>query len=899
MHFRRWLLIIRLRLRSLFKRQRVEAELSEELQFHIERKLDEYLDKGMSPVEARRAALRAMNGLEQNKERCRDMRRVAFFENLLKDLRYGLRILIKTPGFTIVAVLTLALGIGANTAIFSIVNSVLLRPLPYREPDRLVKITFNRPGIGLKDVGYSVPELDDLKSRSDVFDDVTVCWPVNANLTGAKQPERLELLGASPSYFSVLGVTTPEIGRLFGPQDVTPGFAEAVVISDALWTRSFGRDPKILGKGVRLDGDLYTIVGVLPPDFRHPGPTVVNDVEVWTAAGFTADPFPKPDRRTRYLPGAIGRLKPGLSIKQAQAKLDAMSAELMHDYPNAYSDRAKLSIEIQPLQQALVGDVRPMLLVLMGAVILIIVIASVNIASLLLARASGRQREIAVRLALGASRARIIRQMLTESMLLSLIGGIAGIVTAWLALGLIIQLVPAKIPRLNEVSIDWRVLGFALLVSLFTGILFGLAPAIQSVKADVYAAVKEGAKGSGYGKKTGRVRDVLIVSELALAVVLMVGAGLLLRTFQTLLQQNPGFNPSRIVSAGIWLPVPNDPKVDRYGTPESLNGFVREVFRRVSSIPGVQMVGMASSLPATVPAFNTGLVVENRAVDSNQDLSAGLIFVSPDYFKLLQATLVQGRQFTEDDTTGKPLVAIIDESTARRYWPAQDPIGKRVKFGPSPAAPWLSVVGVVKDIKHDGLDKDGIPHLYTSIYQYQTKAMMLAVQTSLPVSELEKQFRNQIQSIDPSVPVFGVKSMSEVLDASLAPRRFSAQLVGAFAGLALLLSSIGIYGLLSYMVGQRTNEIGIRMALGAQPAAIRRLVLSKGTLLAGIGLLIGLVLSAIAAPTISSLLYGVHPVDPIVFVAVPFVLGLVALLSSYIPAYRATRVDPITALREG
>ncbi|MGA7783760.1 MAG: ABC transporter permease, partial [Candidatus Acidiferrales bacterium] len=478
-------------------------------------------------------------------------------ETLLSDIRYAFRIMRKSPGFTLIIILTLALGIGANTSIFSVVNAVLLRSLPYHDPDRLVKITFNNPGIGLRDVPYSVPELEDLKSRAGVFEEVSVVVSGPTNLTGARQqPESLQLLEVSPNYFSMLGAS-PQIGRLFGSQDVALGFAEAVVISDGLWRRSYGGDPNILGKRLRMDNDPYTVVGVLPAGFRHPGKTVARDVEVWCTAGFSADPYPKPARNVKVAREAIGRLKPGIDVTQAQARLTAMASELRTDFPNDYPPEAKWSIEIQPLQDALVGNVRPQLLVLMAAVVLVVLIASVNIANLLLARASGRQREMALRMALGAGRFRMMRQMLTESLVLSLIAGVAGVLAAKLTLSFILRFVPASVPRLAEVGVDRTVLLFALLISIFTGIIFGLAPAFQAMKADMTAAIREGAQGSGSSAKTFRLRSLLIVSELALAVVLMVGAGLLLRTFWGLIQENPGFNPSRVVTASIYLPVPN------------------------------------------------------------------------------------------------------------------------------------------------------------------------------------------------------------------------------------------------------------------------------------------------------------------------------------------------------
>jgi len=821
---------------------------------------------------------------------------------LFQDVRYGLRLLWKSPGFTIVAVLSLALGVGANTAIFSIVNAVLLRSLPFSHPDRLVKIVANNRGVGAQDIGLSVPELDDLRTRAGVFDQVTATQGGPTNLTGGERPQHLELLEVSPNYFSMLG-TSAHIGRVFGPGDEAPGFAEAAVISDSLWARGFGRDPGVLGRRLQLDNDPYTIVGVLPPGFRHPGRTVTTDVEIWITAGFRADPFPKPDRSLRYLPGAIGLLKPGISLEQAQSRLNAFTAQLRAEYATDYPAGSGWSIEVEPLQESLVGNVRPMLLVLMGAVVLIILLALVNVANLLLARASGRQREMAVRLAMGATRSRMIRQLLTESMILSLVSGVVGVLTAIAALHFV-QFLPARIPRLAEVQVDWTVLAFALLVSLLAGLGFGLVPALQSSKAEIAVAIREGARGSGTSGKTNRLRGLLIASESALAVVLMVGAGLLLRTFWGLLQENPGFNPSRIVAANLYLPVPNNPDMDRYAKPEILNSFVREAVRRVSAIPGVDLASMTTDLPVTHLSRRRPVNIEDRPDESGKGLFSEITSVTPEYFKVLQASLVRGRYFTEDDDTGKQPVAIVDESAARTYWPDSDPIGRRLSIRSTRGAanpPWCTVVGVIKDIKSDGLDQSGAPHIYRPIYQFpgpRSLSLSVTVRTSLPATSLEPLIRREIQAIDPDLPVFNVRTMNEVIDGSLASRRFSAELVGVFAVVALLLASVGIYGLLAYMVGQRAHEIGVRMALGATPSTIGKMIVSRGAGLAGIGVVVGLILSGIMAPLISSLLYGVRPIDPEVFIAVPLILMVVVLLASYIPARRAARVSPIVALRE-
>ena len=821
---------------------------------------------------------------------------------LLQDVRYALRVLWKSPGFAIVAVLSLALGVGANTAIFSIVNAVLLRSLPFSHPERLVKIVASNRGVGARDIGFSIPEFDDLRSRAGVFDQVTATQGGPTNLTGGERPQRFELLEVSPNYFSMLG-TSAHIGRVFGPGDEAPGFAEAAIISDGLWAREFGRDPGVLGRKIQLDNDPYTIVGVLPPGFRHPGSTVSTDVDIWVTCGFRADPYPKPERSRRVLFGAtIGLLKPGISLEQAQSRLDAFASQLRAEYATDYPAGSGWSIEAEPLQASLVGNVRPMLLVLMGAVVLIVLLASVNVANLLLARASGRQREVGVRLALGASRARMIRQMLTESVILSLVSGVVGVLTAIAALHFV-SFLPVQIPRLAEVQVDWTVLSFALLVSLLAGLGFGLVPALQSSKAEIAVAMREGARGSGTSGKTNRLRGLLIASETALAVVLMVGAGLLLRTFWGLLQENPGFDPSRVVAANFYLPVPNNPDMDRYGKPEIFNSFVREALRRVRAIPGVEFASLTTDLPVTHLSRRFLVNIEDRPDESGKGLFSEVTSVTPDYFKVLQASLVRGRYFTEADDIGKQPVAIVDDSTARTYWPGRDPIGRRLSIRSARdtvSPPWCTVVGVIKDINSDGLDQSGAPHIYRPIYQFPGSRALtksVTVRTSLSATSLEPQIRRAIQAVDPNLPVFSVRTMNDVIDSSLASRRFAAELVGVFAGVALLLASVGIYGLLAYMVGQRSHEIGVRMALGAVPSTIGRMIVSRGAGLAGIGVGIGLIVSGLMAPLISSVLYGVRPLDPEVFIAVPVILMVVVLLASYIPGLRAARVNPIVALR--
>jgi predicted permease len=892
------------RLRSLFRRERVEQELNDELRFHFEQAVAKGVRNGLSRDESARRARILIGGMEQVTEECRDARGVQPMEVLMQDLRYAWRMLRQRPAFTVFAILTLALGIGANTAIFSIVNAVLLRPLPFPEPDRLARVRFSNPGLGLHGVLYSLPELEDLRTRTDVFENVTGTCRGSVNMTGGVRPERLEVIMASANYFDTLGVT-PQIGRLFGPEDVTPGLAPAAVISDSLWQRDFAGDPNILGRSIRIEGEVHQIVGVLGPDFRHPGlsgRTSPHDVDLWLAYGFMAPSDPKPVRSARAFPGVIARLKRGVTFEEAQARLTATAAEIRRDFPGDYPPEAQWTVEIVPMQDDIVGDARPMLLVLLGAVTMILLIVSLNIANLLLARASSRRQEMAVRSALGASRGRIVGQMLTESMLLSLIGGIAGIATAGAGLRFFIHLIPRSTPRLTEVTLDWRVLLFALLVSLLTGLIFGLAPAFHATRSDLIPGIRESSRGSGWSPKTGRLRDVLVISELAFAVVLMVGAGLLIGTLRSLLEEDPGFNPTQIVTANVNLPYPADPAKDPYHTIAKQIAFYRELARRIKSIPGVTQAGFASQLPSSDFGFRFSLAIEDRPASGGADLHARDILINPDYFQVMQIPLIRGRYFSDIDDDSHQRVAILDESTARRYWPDRDALGRRIRVG---QGAWLTIVGIVKDVKQEGLDAAGFPHVYVPMYQdfdasqgYIFRDFVIAARTSLPAGELEQEIRRQVNSVDANLPVYDVASMDELLDRSLAARRLAARMVTGFAVVALLLASIGIYGLLAFMVGERSREIGVRVALGAKGADIVKLILSRGVILAGIGVIAGAMISWAAASMMANVLYGVRPHDVGVYLEVSGLFFFVAILASYLPARRATKVDPNTALRE-
>jgi len=821
-------------------------------------------------------------------------------DSLIKDIRFGLRGLLKRPGFTLVAVITLSLGIGANTAIFSVVNAVVLNPLPFPHPEQIVLVRDDFTGRQLEDVGLSVDELKDFQERADVFDQVSAVWSVDANLTGSDRPERIELLAVSPNYFSLLGASA-QLGRVFGPQDQAQGFAEGVVISDGLWRRLFGADPNVLGRKVYADTDLYTVVGVMPPGFRHPGKTLRNEVDMWGTAGFSANPFPAPTiRGQRMLPGAIGRLKNGLTLPQAQAKLDSFVSELRTQFPKEYPAELGWTVRLLPAREALVGSVQKTLMVLLGAVGLVLLIGCVNIANLLLARASGRRREMAIRLALGAGRRRLIAQLLTESLLLSFIGGVVALAVVASTIQILVGLMPAEIPRLHEVGISGPVLGFVFLVSTLTGLLFGLVPALQTSRPDIVDNLKEGTLGSGTGASHQHFRSGLVVVEFALSLVLMIAAGLLLRSFGRLLEVDPGFNPSNVLLARIWLPVPNNPELDQYRDPVRRASFTKEVLNRVSALPGVRKVAISlgNGVPLLGPHPTNGFTIEDVATPDNTIPTAQGNSVSPEYFSTLGIPVIRGRVFTNSDEQKTPNVVLIDEAMAGRYFGNQDPIGHRLKGGGRASnAPWCTIVGVVGNIKSDGFDQPYQPHVYFPVFQRPTYAMAVFVQTDSNPMSLVKGLREQVQAVDPNLPVFGERSMEQVVSDSLGQRRFAMQVVALFGVLALLLASIGIYGVMAYSVNQRTREIGIRVALGASSGTILRWVLRQGLLLIAIGVGTGLLAAFALMRLLRGLLFGVGTTDVFTYVALAAVLAIVALLACYIPARRATKIDPLVALR--
>ena len=849
--------------------------------------------------------MREMHGIERAKEECRETRRVNVVQDTLQDLRYATRMLRKSPAFTIVAVLTIALGIGATTAIFSVVDATLFRPLPYAQPEQLVRIQGDLPGVGAGDIGISVPEWHDME-RSGIFQYVSPVIFGSGNLTGSTQPTRARIFIVAPNYFALLGVK-PQLGRAFNPDDKTPGFTLEVVISDGLWKRAFGSDPHILDRNLRLDNDMYRVVGVMPPGFHNPSRTAEErDADVWAADGFAAAPNPPPLRNLRVLQVTMARLKPGITVEQAQSRVDALVAALQKQFPTDYPVQNAWALRLIPLKETLVGNVRSSLMFLLGAVGLVLLIGCVNVANLLLARASARGREMALRQALGAGRKRLVRQLLTESISLSLLGGLAGLAILFMTRGFLTRLLPESLPRLNDITINWPVLLFAVCASVAAGVIFGLAPALHVRRVDITHSLKMEGRGSTSSGEQARTRRVLVVTEFALSLVLLVAAGLLLRSFWDLLNVRLGFNPKNVMAAHVWLPIPNDPKTDIYGAPAQEARFVREVLRRGSTLPGVEEIALSDM--AAIPLGHSRndlnpfpVIFEGHEVARSQAPVGYWTAVTPSYFHLRGMTLLRGRQFGELDTDTTPQVAIVNEAFARTYFPNGDPIGKRMnvtKSGDPSSFTWTTIVGVVADAKTESLDAAILPQTFFSLYQLPAKDLAIFVRGArLDAAAIPVEMREQVQSIDPELPVFGGEKLGDVLSDSLSQRRFAMQMVALFALTALLLAGLGIYGVISYLVSERTHEIGIRLALGAQRTTILQMVLRQGLTLAITGAAVGIVCAVIVSQLMAGLLYGIRPTDPVTFVCVAALLIGVALLACYIPARRAIKVDPIVALR--
>jgi len=818
---------------------------------------------------------------------------------LLQDLRYSIRSLAKSPGFFAAAVLSLAIGIGANTAVFSIVDALLLRPLPYKDAERLVILWNRSPGLNITEDWFSTAQYFDIKTSHRGLEQVAIAIGGNYNLTGYGDPERVGTIRVSSNLLPMLGLHA-EQGRLFVADEDQPGRPATALLSYGTWARRYGSDPNMIGKTITLNGVPYEVVGIMPRSFSLPRevmPTLdgAEQAEVLLPLPLAADAARDRDHEDYNI---IGKLKPGVTVRQAQAEMDTITARLRHDYPEVYPPNGGLTFGIVPLLEQVVGEVRPVLYLLLGAVGFVLLIACANVANLQLSRAVARQKEIAVRTALGASRLRILRQLLTESVLLSLCGGIAGVLLAVASVHWIHVLGPQSVPRLNDIGINGTTLLFTFLVSLFSGILFGLAPALRVSRPDLQLTLQDTSRTSaGVSAIWGRgnnLRRLLVVSELALCVMLLIGAGLLIRSFARVKDVPPGFNPQNVLTLELTM------NGARYKDKQAVLATYHELWQRLEHIPGVTAAGGVTSLPLSQMFAWGPITVEGRVPPAGEKfINADERFAAGDYFQAMQIPLREGRLFDDHDTAANPGVAIIDENMAQQLWPNQDPVGKRLHLGTitDTTAPWITIVGVVGRVKQYTLDSDSRIAFYLPHTQYPTRAMNIVLRSSGDPAALTSAVKQQIHELDSDVPLYNVRTMSQRLDESLARRRFSMLLLTVFACISLGLAAIGIYSVMAYLVSQGTREIGIRMALGASQNAILSLVVRKGMTLALCGVAAGIVGAFALTRVLRSLLFGVDATDARTFFVIPLLLTLIALLASYIPARRAARVDPAVSLR--
>jgi putative ABC transport system permease protein len=805
--------------------------------------------------------------------------------NFFQDLKYGLRVMWKSRGFTAAAVLALALGIGVNTVIFGIVNGVLLRPLPYHDSSRLMSLSQINPTESSEKFPVSTPNFMDWKRQTTVFEQLAAYRSGSSasyNLTGeGGEPERIKGLAVGANVFATLGVN-PLLGSTFQPEEDKQS-GKSVVLSHNLWQRRFTSDPSIVGKTITLNGQGYAVVGVMPPAFEFPVQT--ERVEMWVPMVLTAEELGEESRGLHKL-SVIARLKPGVTEDQAQAEMTTIARRLAEQYPEA---NANVTAQVVSMLDEVVGNIRPALFILLAAVGCVLLIACANVANLLLARASSRGKEIAIRVALGARRSRIIRQLLTESVLLALVGGVLGLLLAMLANYVLLNINTDRIPRLQEVGIDVRVLGFTFLVSLVTGVLFGIAPALQASKGNLNETLKEETGKASAGVHKSRIRSVLVVSEVALALLLLISAGLLIKSFLNLQKTNPGFNPHNVLTVRIPLPA------NKYSEPPQARAFYQQLLDRVKGLPGVEHAGVTTSIPLTGWNSIFGFEIPGRpAPPPGQTLEAEFIAISPGYMGAMGIPLLRGRLLAESDSKTSPSVIVINETMARRHWPNEEVIGKQVKVGPF----MREIAGVVADVKQDGLNVPSREQMYASIYQVPSPASkILVVRSTSDPKTLIGALRKEVLAVDHDQPITSIRTMDEVFAESISKPRLYMILLSVFAAVALTLAVIGIYSVLAYSVTQRTQEIGIRMALGAQPRDVLRLVVGQGMLLALIGIVIGLVAAFFLSRGLASMIEGINSRDLMVFGGTPIVLAIVALLACLIPAWRAAKLSPILALR--
>ena len=818
---------------------------------------------------------------------------------LLKDVRHASRVLIVAPAFTIAALLSLAIGIGANTAIFSIVDGLLLHPLPYADAERLVILWNRSPGLNITEDWFSTAQYFDIKNGHHGFEQIAIAIGANYNLTGSGEPERVGTIRVSSNLLSLLGQRAA-LGRTFVPDEDRPGRNATAILSYGTWARRFGSDPRLLGKKIVLNGLSYEVVGIMPRSFSLPRevmPTLdgAEQAEILLPLPMPADAAQQRDHEDYNI---IGKLKPGVSVQQAQAEMDNLTAHLRHDYPEIYPPNGDLTFSIVPLLEQVVGNVRHALYLLLGAVGFVLLIACANLANLQLSRAVARQKEMAVRSALGASRLRIIRQLLIESMLLAFAGGALGIAFAFLVLRCVRLLGPQSVPRLSDIGIGLTVLAFTFLICVLSAILFGLAPALRVSRIDVQTVLQNTSRtSSGVSAIWGRGNDLrrsLVIAEIALGVVLLIGAGLLIRSFVRVRDVNPGFNPHQVLTLELTM------TGERYKDKTAVLAAYRELWMRLERLPGVTYAGAVTSLPLSQMFAWGPITVEGRVPPPGERfINADVRMISGHYFQTMEIPLREGRFFNENDTADKPRVAIIDDYMAQQLWPNQDPIGKRLHIGGinDTDSPWITVVGVVGRVKQYTLDSESRIAYYVPQTQYVTRAMNVVMRAGRDPVVLTDAVKQQVREINPDLPLYNVSTMQQRFDNSLAPRRFTMLVLGTFAAISLGLAVIGIYGLIAYLVGQGSREVGIRLALGATPANIKTLIVRGAMTLTLWGVGIGILGALAASRLMRSLLFGVGANDLLTFVAVPSLLASIAFVASYIPARRASRIDPSTSLR--
>jgi len=874
------------RLRSLFRGNSAETELDDELRFHFERYVQKYERSGVSRDEALRRARIEFGGLDQVKEECREARGVHVMEELVQDVRYGLRMLRKSPGFTAVALLTLALGIGANTAIFSVVYGILLRPLPYQDPSRLIVLNESTPRVGLVSVSY--PDFQDWRVQSHAFSQIAAVGAVTFNLAGVNQPENISGEAVSSNFFSILGMH-PLLGRDFAPAEEKLGTAPVVLLTYQLWQSHLGGDPNVLGHTINLDGNGFTIVGVLPPDFRSIDKTdVIVPMGVWA----THNPEEVADRSERGDMRVIARLAPGVSFQQARAEMDTIQARLAATYPV----NTEFGASLRPIREVFVGEIRPAILVLFGAVLFVLLIACANVANLFLMRGAARTREIALRIALGATRGRIVRQMLAESLVLAFFGGLLGVSISIAGIrGLSTLIVPMDMQGGASATLSGAVLLFAAVAVVVSSLMFGLVPALQLTKPEVQSELKEGGRSSSAGRGQSSVRGFLAVAEMAVALILLVGAGLMVQSLHRLLAVDPGFQTHRLLTMEMNL------RTAQYSKNPAVLNFWQQTLEKVRALPGVESAALGTAIPLSGSHSRSDISIEGiQEAGPGKLPHPDIHIVSPGYVRTLGVPLLRGREFTEADTENSPLVGMINAMLARQFFPHEDAVGKRFTFGKASAQNpprWITIVGVTSETKLYGLANPARLEVYLPHRQSVTGDMNLIVKSAADPAALTSAIRLAIGSIDKDQPIFSIATMQELVDSSVSTRRVTLILLALFSALALVLAAVGIYGVISYSVAQRTHEIGIRMALGAERGGVVRMILAQGAKIAGAGVAIGIAASLGLTRLMTNLLFSVSAADPVTFGAVALVLILVALLACYIPARRALRVDPIIALR--